>query len=84
MTALFFRQSSLVNWVASCEGMVSLEVVRLCFPGEAMESFPNITGRHMGFNYYSYAAGDSLLTHDDTDQGYQLKGVSVSHDELHW
>ena len=49
-----------------------------------MESFPNITGRHMGFNYYSYAAGDSLLTHDDTDQGYQLKGVSVSHDELRW
>lgn len=26
------------------------------------------------FNYYSYAAGDCLLTHDDTDQGYAMKG----------
>jgi SM-20-related protein len=40
-----------------------------------MESFPNITGRHVGFNYYSYAAGDCLLTHDDTDQGYEIGGV---------
>ena len=32
-----------------------------------MESFSNITGKHVGFNYYSYAAGDGLLTHDDTD-----------------
>jgi SM-20-related protein len=23
----------------------------------------------MGFSYYSYSAGDCLLTHDDTDQG---------------
>jgi len=34
-----------------------------------IESFPNIIGRHVGFNYYSYSAGDCLLTHDDTDQG---------------
>jgi SM-20-related protein len=39
-----------------------------------MESFPNSTGRHMGFSYYSYAAGDCLLTHDDTDQGYSMGG----------
>ncbi|MBD0315589.1 MAG: 2OG-Fe(II) oxygenase [Nitrospiraceae bacterium] len=39
-----------------------------------MESFPNITGRHMGFSYYSYAAGDCLLTHNDTDQGQAVAG----------
>jgi len=32
-----------------------------------MKYFSNITGRHVGFNYYLYAAGDCLLTHDDTD-----------------
>ena len=42
-----------------------------------MESFPNITGRHVGFNYYSYAAGDCLLTHDDTDQGYGTEGATM-------
>lgn len=42
-----------------------------------MESFPNITGRHVGFSYYSYAAGDCLLTHDDTDQGYAMGGATV-------
>ena len=31
----------------------------------------------MGFNYYSYAAGDCLLTHDDTDQGYAMGGVTA-------
>ncbi len=60
---------------------------------EHNESFPNIVGRHLGFNYYSYAAGDCLLTHDDTDQGYVLKGkraplrwiavVSYFHEEGH-
>lgn len=30
-----------------------------------MESFSNIARRHMNFNYYSYGAGDCLLTHDD-------------------
>jgi SM-20-related protein len=39
-----------------------------------IESFPNITGRHMGFSYYSYRAGDCLLTHDDTDQGHPMAG----------
>ncbi len=42
-----------------------------------MESFQNITGRHVGFSYYSYAAGDCLLTHDDTDQGYAMGGVTA-------
>ncbi|MDZ4733294.1 MAG: 2OG-Fe(II) oxygenase family protein [Nitrospirota bacterium] len=42
-----------------------------------MESFPNITGRHVGFSYYSYAAGDCLLTHDDTDQGYARGGATA-------
>ena len=42
-----------------------------------MESFPNITGRHVGFSYYSYAAGDCLLTHDDTDQGYAIGGATA-------
>ena len=60
---------------------------------EYIESFPNIVGRHLGFNYYSYSAGDCLLTHDDTDQGYAMKGkraplrriavVSYFHEEWH-
>lgn len=41
---------------------------------EYIESFPNVVGRHMGFSYYSYAAGDCLLTHDDTDQGHPTGG----------
>lgn len=41
---------------------------------EHIESFPNIAGRHVGFNYYSYASGDCLLAHDDTDQGYATEG----------
>lgn len=35
-----------------------------------IESFPGIVARHLGFSYYSYAAGDCLPTHDDTDQGH--------------
>ncbi len=35
-----------------------------------IESFANIKGRHVNFNYYSYAAGDCLPTHDDTDDLY--------------
>lgn len=41
---------------------------------EHIESFPGITGRHLGFSYYSYAAGDCLPTHDDTDQGHPVGG----------
>jgi len=49
---------------------------RLQFPciQTYIESFPNITGRHLGFSYYSYAAGDCLLTHDDTDQSRMDRG----------
>lgn len=45
---------------------------------EYMESFPDIVGHHLGFSYYSYAAGDCLLTHDDTDQGRPSKGRRAS------
>ena len=44
---------------------------------EYVESFPGITGRHLGFSYYSYGAGDCLLTHDDTAQGYQTIGKAA-------
>lgn len=33
-----------------------------------IESFPSIRRRHVSFSYYAYAAGDCLLTHDDTVQ----------------
>lgn len=33
-----------------------------------IESFPHIAQRHMNFNYFSYGAGDCLLTHDDTGE----------------
>lgn len=54
--------------IAQMEAQIFLE--RLAFPCIMvyMESFPNIVRRHMSFNYYSYAAGDCLLTHDDTMQ----------------
>ena len=42
-----------------------------------MESFPNITSRHAGFSYYSYAVGDCLLPHDDTDQRYAMEGATA-------
>ena len=37
-----------------------------------MESFSDVTGRRMSFSYYSYGAGDCLLTHDDTAQEGQV------------
>ncbi|MFO0775953.1 MAG: 2OG-Fe(II) oxygenase family protein [Nitrospiraceae bacterium] len=56
-----------------------------------VESFPNITGLHIGFSYYSYGAGDCLLTHDDTAQGgggpraprRRLAAVLYLHEEWH-
>jgi SM-20-related protein len=50
----------------------SLLMNRLALPCviDYMESFPQIKGRHVSFNYYSYAMGDCLSLHDDTDQGY--------------
>ncbi len=85
------------NWakaeIAPHQGQRFLSRLQLRGIQEYMESFPNIVGRHMGFSYYSYAAGDCLLTHDDTDQGYAVNGkqaplrriavVSYFHDEWH-
>jgi SM-20-related protein len=85
------------NWakadIAPAQGRRFLSRVQLPCVREHMETFPNIVGRHMGFSYYSYAPGDCLLTHDDTDQGYLMGGmkaprrriavVSYFHDEWH-
>lgn len=62
------------NWlkaeIAPSEGNRFLERVGLPCVAEYVESFPNITGRHSNFNYYSYGVGDCLSTHDDTDDLY--------------
>lgn len=66
------------NWakaqIGPVEGERFLSRLRLPFIQEHIESFPNIIGRHVGFSYYSYSAGDCLLTHDDTDQGRVIEG----------
>ena len=66
------------NWakaeIAPAQGQRFLSRLQLRCVQEHIESFPNIVGRHMGFSYYSYAAGDCLLTHDDTDQGHVVGG----------
>ena len=83
------------NWakadIGLPQGQQLLSRVQLPCIQSYIESFPNITGRHVGFNYYSYAAGDCLLMHDDTDQGHEMEGpttprrrialVSYFHDE---
>ncbi len=56
------------------EGQRFLSRLQLPCIRDHIESFPNIIGRHVGFNYYSYSAGDCLLTHDDTDQGRLVDG----------
>ena len=62
------------NWgkaeIGSTEALGFMQRVGLPCIGEYMESFPNIKGRHVNFNYYSYKAGDCLSTHDDTDDAY--------------
>ncbi len=62
------------NWakaeIAQPQGQRFLSRLQLPCIHEYIESFPNLIGRHMGFSYYSYAAGDCLPTHDDTDQGH--------------
>ena len=62
------------NWlkaeIAPAEGKHFLERVGLPCVANHMESFPNISGRHINFNYYSYGTGDCLSTHDDTDDAY--------------
>ncbi|MBU6481098.1 MAG: 2OG-Fe(II) oxygenase [Nitrospirae bacterium] len=60
------------NWlkadIARAEATVFLDRLALPCIRTYVESFPNIARRHMNFNYYSYGAGDCLLTHDDTAQ----------------
>lgn len=60
------------NWkkseIGQAEARMFLQRLSLSSIIRYIESFPNIVGRHMNFNYYSYAAGDALLTHDDTVQ----------------
>lgn len=62
------------NWLKAeiqpAEGSRFIERVGLPCVAEYVESFPNITGRHINFNYYSYGVGDCLSTHDDTDDAY--------------
>lgn len=66
------------NWakaeIAQPQGQRLLSRLQLPCIQEYIESFPNLTGRHLGFSYYSYAAGDCLQTHDDTDQGHPTGG----------
>ena len=66
------------NWakaeIGPVEGQRFLSKLQFPFIQDYIESFPNIVGRHLGFSYYSYAAGDCLLTHDDTDQGRLVEG----------
>jgi len=85
------------NWakaeIAPPQGQLFLSRLQLPCIQEHVESFPNIVGRHVGFNYYSYANNDCLLTHDDTDQGYATEGkcaplrriavVTYFHEEWH-
>lgn len=62
------------NWlkaeIGPKEAREFMQRVGLPCVAEYMESFPNIKGRHVNFNYYSYKAGDCLPTHDDTDDAY--------------
>jgi len=68
------------NWakaeIGRAQGQCLMSRLQLPCIQSYVESFPNITGRHVGFSYYSYAQGDCLLTHDDTDQGYAVEGVA--------
>lgn len=62
------------NWlkaeIAGEEAQHFMERVGMSCVADYVESFPNIKGRHVNFNYYSYAQGDCLSTHDDTDDAY--------------
>jgi Predicted proline hydroxylase len=66
------------NWakadIAPPQGQLLLSRVQMPYIQQYIESFPNIKRRHLGFNYYSYGAGDCLLTHDDTEQGHPVGG----------
>ena len=66
------------NWakaeIAQPQGRLLLSRLEMPCIQQYIESFPNITRRHLGFSYYSYGVGDCLLTHDDTDQGHPTGG----------
>lgn len=61
------------NWakadMAEPEGKYFFSRLMLPCIQRYIESFANIVRRQMSFSYYAYAAGDCLLTHDDTDEG---------------
>ncbi len=56
--------------IGPSEGNALLSRMALPCIADYIESFPKLKGRHMGFSYYSYGAGDCLSTHDDTDEQY--------------
>ena len=62
------------NWlkadIGAAEASHFLQRVGMACIANYIESFPHIKGRHVNFNFYSYAAGDCLPTHDDTDDAY--------------
>ncbi|RMH37190.1 MAG: hypothetical protein D6690_03815 [Nitrospirae bacterium] len=62
------------NWLKATIGPQEAEYFlgRVGLPCVAayVESFPGIRARHVNFNYYAYAVGDCLSTHDDTDEAY--------------
>ena len=66
------------NWakaeIAPPQGQLLLRRLEMPCIQHYVESFPNIIRRHLGFSYYSYGAGDCLLTHDDTNQGHPVGG----------
>ena len=69
------------NWakadIAPPQGQMLLGRLQLPCIHRYIESFPDIIRRHLGFSYYSYGAGDCLLTHDDTDQGRPIDGKTA-------
>ncbi len=62
------------NWmkgeIGSAEAQVFVEKLSLPCIADYIESFPNITARHLSFNFYTYGVDDCLPTHDDTDEAY--------------
>ena len=68
------------NWqkadLARADAAIFLNRLALPCIKPYVESFPNIVGRHLNFNYYSYGAGDCLLTHDDTAQAEDAGGLT--------
>ncbi len=60
------------NWlkadIARTDAAAFLDRLALPCVMRFIESFPNVARQHMDFNYYSYGAGDCLLTYDDTAQ----------------